>query len=909
MADNVTPVPPTLPPAASSQPSFRRGFVKQVLSGDAVVLQGQPTNGPPPETTVYLSNVVAPRLAKRPTETTAATVDEPFAWDSREFLRKKLVGQVVTFVKEFTAASGRDHGKVYLGGTNPDNAENVTETGVAEGWLEVRPGKIADEYVTKLLELQDQAKASGKGKWGSSSDSIREVKWVIENPRQLVDHYKQKPVDAVVEMVRDGSTLRVMLLPSFEYITLQLSGVRAPATRAGTDGKAEAFAEEAKYFVEQRLLQQDVQVILESTSNQNVVGSVVHPKGNIAESLLREGYAKCVDWSIGLCTGGAERLRAAEKQAKDKKLRLWRTYQPSAASALTGDKKSFTGKVVEVIMSDAMVVRKADGSEVKIHLASVRLPRDSDEKPSVGRQFRPLYDVPFMFQAREFLRKRLIGKNVNVTVDYIQPKSEQFPEKTCCTVKVGELNIAEALILKGLSKVVRHRSDDENRSSEYDALLAAEANAEKSKKGLFADKTADKKDTLRIQELQGDLARSKQFLPYLQRSTRAEGVVEFIASGSRLRIYIPKETVVITFLLGGINCPKSGRPGPGGITGPSEPFADEATAFTRRMVLQHEVEIEVEGLDKMGNFIGYLFVTPEAGGKPQNLSELLLDQGLATLHFTAEKSGHYNQLVAAEQRAKAANRNIWQNYKEEEVVPDEVVAQQNDVSERRIQYKKVAVTDITKGTLNFAAQLVEDGAKLEKMTADLREYLRQHPPMTGAFSAKRGDVCAAPFSVDGLWYRAKVESVRSGQAEVLFIDYGNREAVPASSLAQLPPGFAHIPAGAKEYGIALVAIPNDKEYGLQCEDALQQLLFSVPTAEINVEYKIGSTEYCQVMIECAGKKVDVGKALIEDGFALVEKRKEKRLQSMLSDYEHAEQKARRERKNIWEFGDFTGNDL
>uniref|UniRef100_A0A183FE22 Staphylococcal nuclease domain-containing protein 1 n=1 Tax=Heligmosomoides polygyrus TaxID=6339 RepID=A0A183FE22_HELPZ len=877
-----------------------------VLSGDAVVLQGQPTNGPPPETTVYLSNVVAPRLGKRPTETTPATVDEPFAWDSREFLRKKIVGQMVTFVKEFTATSGRDHGKIFLGGTNPDNAENVTETAVAEGWVEVRPGKVADEYVTRLLELQEQAKASGKGKWGSSSDAIREVKWVIDNPRQLVDQYKQQPVDAVVEMVRDGSTLRVMLLPSFEYITLQLSGVRAPATRAGTDGKAELFSEEAKYFVEQRLLQQDVKVVLESTSNQNVVGSVIHPKGNIAESLLREGYAKCVDWSIGLCTGGAEKLRTAERQAKDKKLRLWRTYQPSAASALSADKKAFTGKVIEVVMSDALVIRKADGSEIKVHLASVRLPRDSDEKPSVGRQFRPLYDIPFMFQAREFLRKRLIGKTVSVVVDYIQPKSEQFPEKTCCTVKVGELNIAEALIAKGLSKVVRHRADDENRSSEYDALLAAEANAEKGKKGLFADKSADKKDTLRIQELQGDLARSKQFLPYLQRSTRAEGVVEFIASGSRLRIYIPKETVVITLLLGGINCPKSGRPGPGGVTGPSEPFADEAAAFTRRLVLQHEVEIEVEGLDKMGNFIGYLFLVPEGGGKPQNLSELLLDQGLATLHFTAERSGHYNQLVAAEQRAKDAKRNLWQNYTEEVVVPDEVITQQNDSVERKVQYKKVAVTDVAKGSLNFAAQLVEDGAKLEKMTADLREYLRQHPPMTG-----RGDLCAAPFSVDGLWYRAKVEGLRSGQAEILFIDYGNRETMPATALTQLPPGFNTLPAGAKEYGLALVAIPNDKV----SSDALQQLLFSVPTAEINVEYKVGSTEYCQVRhyrtsFAC---KIDVGKTLVEDGFALVEKRKEKRLQSMFlpprNFPNNAEQKARRERKNIWEFGDFTGNDL
>lgn len=42
------------------------------------------------------------------------------------------------------------------------------------------------------------------------------------------------------------------------------------------------------------------------------------------------------------------------------------------------------------------------------------------------------------------------------------------------------------------------------RSSQYDALLAAEAKAEKSKKGIFADKElGDKGPVLRIQELQG----------------------------------------------------------------------------------------------------------------------------------------------------------------------------------------------------------------------------------------------------------------------------------------------------------------------------------------------------------------------------------------------------------------------
>jgi staphylococcal nuclease domain-containing protein 1 len=58
----------------------------------------------------------------------------------------------------------------------------------------------------------------------------------------------------------------------------------------------------------------------------------------------------------------------------------------------------------------------------------------------------------------------------------------------------------------------------------------------------------------------------------------------------------------------------------------------------------------VEGLDKTGNFIGYLFVAGERG--MQNLSEMLVEAGLATVHFTAERSKHYNHLVAAEKRCE-----------------------------------------------------------------------------------------------------------------------------------------------------------------------------------------------------------------------------------------------------------------
>ncbi|KAL8222601.1 UNVERIFIED_CONTAM: nuclease domain-containing protein [Gekko kuhli] len=46
-----------------------------------------------------------------------------------------------------------------------------------------------------------------------------------------------------------------------------------------------------------------------------------------------------------------------------------------------------------------------------------------------------------------------------------------------------------------------------------------------------------------------DTQKAKQFLPFLQRAGRSEAVVEYVFSGSRLKLYMPKETCLITFLL------------------------------------------------------------------------------------------------------------------------------------------------------------------------------------------------------------------------------------------------------------------------------------------------------------------------------------------------------------------------
>lgn len=69
-------------------------------------------------------------------------------------------------------------------------------------------------------------------------------------------------------------------------------------------------------------------LILVGISNQNLVGTVRHPNGNIAQLLAQNGLVYLVDWSLSLCTDGPFVLRAAEKAAKEKRVRIWKDYVP-----------------------------------------------------------------------------------------------------------------------------------------------------------------------------------------------------------------------------------------------------------------------------------------------------------------------------------------------------------------------------------------------------------------------------------------------------------------------------------------------------------------------------------------------------------------------------------------------------
>jgi len=479
-----------------------------------------------------------------------------------------------------------------------------------------------------------------------------------------------------------------------------------------------------------------------------------------------------------------------------------------------------------------------------------------------------------------------------VEVDYVQPPNQGYPEKTCCTVTITGINVAEALISKGLATVIRYRQDDDQRSSKYDLLLGAEERAKKKLVGLHSKKDAP---IHRVADVSGDVTKAKQFLPFLSKADKIEGVCEFVASGSRIRVFLPKETCLITFLVSGIECPRGARPGPDGSQTPAQPFGEEAAAFTKETCLQREVEIKVETTDKGGNFIGWLFV------EGVNVALSLVEQGLAKVHFTAEKSQYYSAMLAAEEKAKENRLNIWADYKEEQV--SEVVTE--EPSERSVSYKTVLVTEVVQDDIKFYAQTVEKGPSLEQLMEELRLDMDSNPPLQGSYSPRHGDICAAKYSIDGQWYRSKVEKVQGSKVSVLFIDFGNKEVTDPSQLAKLAANFTTLPPQAVEYALAFVCIPEDPDAKM---DAVETFYNDVINRQfiVNVEYRQGSLEY--VTMTDAESKEDVGKNLVAEGIALTDHRKEKRFAKVMAEYHKAQDLAKKNRLNLWRYGDFREDD-
>lgn len=822
---------------------------------------------------------------------------------------------MIQFQVLYTIPTGvkREYGIIKLPGTNA----TLPELCVQEGWARVREeaGKRGDEsddalvLLDNLRALEAQAKANGKGIWAGAEKGRVETEYEVANPKALVDEFKSHQIDAVVERVLNGDRLliRLFLAPDRHLQTLiAIAGIRAPAARrVGADGKeqpAEPFGDEAHQFVEARLLQRKVKAsLLGVTPQGQLIGTVLHPNGNIAKFLLEAGLARCFDHHSTLLGAEMASFRQAEKVAKDGRRGLFTGHVASKGPAGAAD----TDYVVSRILNaDTIFLRNKAGTEKKVSLSSIRQPKPSDPN-----------QAPFAADAKEFLRKKIIGKHVKVTIDGKKPATEGYEEREVATVIQGNTNIALYLVEAGYASVIRHRQDDEDRSPEYDALLAAEEAAKKEGKGMWSSKPPKVKQ---YQDYSENLQKAKLEVSILQRQKRVPAIVDFVKSASRFTLLIPRENAKLTFVLSGIRAPKSAR-NPGEA---SEPFGQEAHELANRRCMQRDVEIDVETLDKVGGFIGTMYVNRE------NFAKVLVEEGLAKVHaYSAEQSGHATELLAAERKAKEARKGLWHDWDpskdvdEDEEVPangsNGVDGNGDAAATRRRDYRDVMVTHIDPESGKLKLQQIGEGtaALTELMNAFRAFHLNKanDKPLPGP--PKAGDLVAARFTEDDEWYRAKIRrnDREKQQAEVVYIDYGNSEVIPWSRLRPLTqPQFSvqKLKPQASDAVLSFLQFPTSADY---LADAVQFVGEQTFNRELvaNVDFvSPEGTLHVTLLDPAVSKSLEqsINADVIQEGLAMVPRKLkawERAAGETLAHLRKLEEEAKENRRGMWEYGDLT----
>jgi staphylococcal nuclease domain-containing protein 1 len=755
--------------------------------------------------------------------------------------------------------------------------------------------------------VEARARADSKGLWAETGSRLN-TSSELSDAQKFVEEHKGKDIDSIVEKVLAGDRLivRFLLSPTEHVQTMVLlAGVRAPATQRTnpSDGMvqpAEPLGDEAQQFVEARLLQRGAKTaVLGTTPNGQLVADVKHPtQGSIAPFLLKNGLAKCTDHHTTLLGQKMGILRGAEKAARDARVGVWKEHV-APQSNRAGEQEAIVSRVQS---ADTLFLRSKAGDDKRINLSSVRQPKPTDPQQS-----------PWVAEAKEFLRKKLIGKHVKFHVDGKRPATEGYDEREMCTVTFQGKNVGLMLVENGMASVIRHRQDDPDRSPIYDDLLLAESTAQGEKKGLWSDKSPSVKQYVDYSE---SLEKAKRQLTLLSRQRKVPAIVDFVKSASRFTVLVPRENAKLTLVLSGIRAPRSAR----NENDKGEPFGKEAHEFANKRCQQRDIEIDIEDCDKVGGFIGTLYINRE------NFAKTLVEEGLASVHaYSAEKSGNANELFAAEQKAKDARKNLWQEYDPSQEEDGEYTAAGSTApngdsasTSQKPDYRDVMVTHVEDdGRLRL--QMIGGGTAALTQLMSLFSKFHLNPANSAGLAGppKAGEFVAARFTADDQWYRARIRrnDREAKKAEVVYIDYGNSEVIPWSRLRPLSPEFvaSKLKPQAVEAQLAYIQMPGNSEY---LADAVS--FISQETADVQLVAKVEATEkdgmlwvtlYNPNQSNTGTESINAD--ILTEGLAMVPKKLrpwERSSTEILAAMKKKQDVAKDERRGQWEYGDLTEDD-
>lgn len=340
---------------------------------------------------------------------------------------------------------------------------------------------------------------------------------------------------------------------------------------------------------------------------------------------------------------------------------------------------------------------------------------------------------------------------------------------------------------------------------------------------------------------------------------------------------------MIVFVLAGVRCPRAGE----------DALGDEAAEFIKRKVLQQNVRVEVETIDRGDNFLGTMFFGP------QNLSVALLEKGLAQIaHFSAERNPYYQAMLKAETDAKEAKLKIWENYVEEPVIQEGDEENTKGLKDQM----EIQVTEVNDAT-TFYFRVVGDSAaeKVESAMAAFNDAV----PDALEDTPSKGSVVAGLYS-DGAWHRVKCDGMTAqGEMRVNFIDFGNHDLLPVSNLRALPADVSSVPPLARAAVLAGIKAPTKISEHFEGS--------AITFNDMAYDRKLNAK------VECVGKdgkvhltltdleepEITINRILLREGWCRVLERPEWKLKSLCAELKKDEEFAKNARVNVWEYGDVS----
>jgi len=779
---------------------MKKALVKGVQSGDTLILSGRlPKNGSiPEEVNLTLTGVFAPRIGN-----SYKLEEEPFSFESREFLRNLLIGKIIQYKVDYTY-NERKFGQILYEG-KIINIELVKNGLGKIGFVHVGNENIyKSEFWALLQAAEKEAKEKRLGIYGDSSENSKHVRTLhnfsdYEEDIRIIDKIVERNMefDAIVEQVYNCAFILVYIpyLKCFTRVLLRF--ILIPSKSNDTE-----LFQKGKAYCERICLCKDVKLkVFEYDENKSLICdvTVLDKNQNLAEVMLKEGYSKSY-------TGGNKKYnladincdRAAETVAKNKKLGVWKNEVTNEAKSIKKYREDdlTEAKCILVNGGDSLTVLNKKKEEVRIFLSNLKAPTlartDSEEQ-----------NQPWAFQSREFIRKRLVGKILKCHLDYIHtvildPNKGKGPNKSTHRIMkfytiyyTNDKNefkcINVEIIENGLANLTNFKIEEGNPSKEFDSMIKAEKEAKKNKVGLFSKKTPPHCTYIDLQ-ISGK-TRKKEFINFLTGLENLDCVVDFCFSANKLKLRIDQKKVIIPIGLIGVKSFTNDKNNNSLL----QKYFKKSYDFVYNTILQRDGVCDIMHADREGYYFGHFIFN----GK--NFGTLLIEKGLAVFCERATEFGknkYINEMKEAEKKAQKEKIGLWEDEGIAKILKGDSFNENSGEKQfeeinKDIKIRITEEIDLDKFYCNFLPNKTLD--KIEKVLADYDNGVKKSESLS--LPIKKGTLCAAKFPDDNKYYRSLIKSQykEKKEFEVEFIDYGNIGTVNMDDLIKLDGSISSLP--------------------------------------------------------------------------------------------------------------------